>query len=135
ITEGLTNTSDADIKAAKDKMQETYESSLKAEDGKRQQSAGSNRKTTIRYSLRDRSAIDLPNPVYTCEGGGLIVISIEVSATGRVTKATYNQGLSTTSNGCLINSALEYANEARFTTKASKPSQLGTISYNFPGQY
>ena len=135
ITEGLTNNSDAGIKAAKEKMQETYETSLKKDIPSTKNSGGSSRKTTISYRLKNRKALELPNPVYTCEGGGKIVISVEVNALGRVTKATYNKGLSTTTNGCLIDSAFEYANQARFTTMAGNDSQLGTISYNFPGQY
>lgn len=135
ITEGLTNNSDAGIKAAKEKMKETFETSLKEESGKKSTDKGSNRKTTISYRLIDRKALDLPNPVYTCEGGGKIVISIEVNELGSVTKASFNKGLSTTTNGCLIDSALEYAYQARFTTLAGKSEQLGTISYNFPGQY
>lgn len=134
ITEGLTNNSEVEIKAAKEKMEETFETSLKKETGKKKATQGSNRRTTISYSLKNRKALQLPNPVYTCEGGGKIVISIEVSALGHITKATYNKGLSTTTNGCLIDSALEYANQARFTTLAAKDGQIGTISYNFPGQ-
>lgn len=134
ITEGLTNKSETEIKAAKEKMKETFESSLKEELGKSSSKKGSNRRTTISYSLKDRKALMLPNPVYTCEGSGKIVISIEVNALGQLTKATYNKGLSTTTNGCLIDSALEYANQARFTTLAGEDGQLGTITYNFPGQ-
>ena len=97
-------------------------------------SNSSSRKTTISYRLVDRKAIQLPNPVYTCEGGGKIVLNIEVNELGRVIKAVYNKTRSTTTNGCLIDSAIDYANESRFTTKAGKEKQLGTISYNFPGQ-
>lgn len=135
IEEGLTNNSDAGIKAAKEKMKETFETSLKEDNGKKSVQKGSNRRTTISYRLNDRKALDLPNPVYTCEGGGKIVISIEVNELGSVTKAYFNKGLSSTTNGCLIDSALEYANQARFTTLRGKNGQLGTISYNFPGQY
>ena len=124
----------ATSEAAKEKMKETFESSLKEELGKSNSKKGSNRRTTISYSLKDRKALMLPNPVYTCEGSGKIVISIEVNALGQLTKATYNKGLSTTTNGCLIDSALEYANQARFTTLAGEDGQLGTITYNFPGQ-
>ncbi len=134
INEGLTNNSEAEIKAAKEKMKETFETSLKKDIGKKKATKGSNRKTTISYSLKDRKALELPNPVYTCDGGGKIVISIEVNALGRITSTTYNKGLSTTTNGCLIDSALEYANKARFTTLAGNDGQVGTISYNFPGQ-
>lgn len=134
ITEGLTNNSDATIKAAKNKIKKTFETTLSKEDGKVSRSKGANRRTTISYSLKDRSALALPNPVYTCDAGGKIVISIEVNALGKIVKATYNKSLSSTTNGCLIDSALAYANQARFTTQSNKELQLGTISYNFPGQ-
>lgn len=95
---------------------------------------GGNRNTTISYQLVNRSAMDLPNPVYTCEGFGKVVINIEVSNTGRVDKLSYSKGASTTSNQCLIDSALEYAAQARFSTDASRNQQIGTITFNFPGQ-
>jgi hypothetical protein len=134
ISEGLTNNSKAEIKAAKEKMKETFETSLKKDTGEKKSTKGSNRRTSISYSLKDRNVLELPNPVYTCEGGGKIVISIEVDALGQIINTTYNKGLSTTTNGCLIDSALEYANQSRFTTLSKKHRQLGTISYNFPGQ-
>lgn len=94
----------------------------------------SNRRTTISYRLNNRNAVVLPNPVYTCEGGGKIVINIEVDATGNVSKATYNRAASTTTNGCLIESAIAYAETSSFSKELSKNKQLGTITYNFPGQ-
>ena len=94
-----------------------------------------NRNTTISYRLVNRSDLDLPNPVYTCEGSGKVVINIVVDSLGRVIKTSYSESASTTANGCLIDSAIEYAKQARFTTKANKEKQLGTITYNFPGQY
>ena len=93
------------------------------------------RNSTVSYRLVDRSVMDLPNPVYICDGSGKVVINILVSETGKVLKANYNQASSTTTNECLIDSALEYAQEAIFATSSSKPKQLGTITYNFPGQY
>ncbi len=95
---------------------------------------GGNRNTTISYQLVNRSAMELPNPVYTCDGFGKVVININVNATGRVEKISYNKGASTTANQCLIDSALEYAAQARFSTDASKDQQMGTITFNFPGQ-
>ena len=92
------------------------------------------RNSTNSYRLANREAMHLPNPVYTCEGFGKIVINIEVNAIGKVTKASYNAKLSTTSNGCLIDSAISYAQQSRFNTSASKPTQIGTITYIFPGQ-
>jgi len=96
---------------------------------------GVNRKTTISYNLKDRKALVLRNPVYTCDSSGKIVINIEVSDQGKVVKASYNKAASTTSNGCLIDSALQYANQSKFTTKAGRDRQPGTITYVFPGQY
>ena len=94
----------------------------------------SKRNSTVSYRLLKRSALNLPNPVYTCNSYGKVVINIEVSETGRVKKATYSKKGSTTKNECLIDNALAYAKNARFTTEAQKFKQLGTITYNFPGQ-
>ena len=109
--------------------------SQKPQKEKAEMGASVNRKTTISYSLTDRKQLSLPNPVYTCDSGGKIVINIEVNALGKVTKTTFNKAASTTTNGCLIDSAIEYARTARFTTKAGRSSQIGTISYSFPGKF
>lgn len=93
-----------------------------------------NRNTTISYQLINRKDLDLPNPVYTCNGSGKVVINIEVNDLGKVIKNSYNKTSSTTSNECLIDAALEYAGQARFNTDATKTRQLGTITFNFPGQ-
>jgi type IV secretory pathway VirB10-like protein len=122
------------IEKAKAKIAEAKEQLEKSKAQNESVSNGSNRKTTISYRLVNRKAIELPNPVYTCNAGGKIVLSIEVNAFGEITKANYNRGLSTSTNECLIDSAVEYANQSRFTAKAGKKSQLGTITYNFPGQ-
>ena len=95
---------------------------------------GGNRNTTISYQLVNRNDIDLPNPVYTCYGHGKVVINIEVNNLGKVVKNSYNKTASSTTNECLINAAKEYAMQARFTTDASRGKQLGTITFNFPGQ-
>lgn len=96
---------------------------------------GGNRNTTISYRLVDRTDIELPNPVYTCYGSGKVVINIEVDDLGKVNKTSYNKAASTTSNMCLINAALDYSAQALFTTYASRSKQLGTITFNFPGQH
>lgn len=93
-----------------------------------------NRNTTISYQLVNRKDIVLPNPVYTCYGSGKVVINVEVNNLGNVVRNSYNKTASTTSNECLIDAALEYSEQARFTTDASKVRQLGTITFNFPGQ-
>lgn len=93
-----------------------------------------NRNTTISYQLVNRKDIDLPNPVYTCYGSGKVVINVEVNNLGKVVANSYNKNASTTSNECLIDAALEYSKLARFNTDGSKAKQLGTITFNFPGQ-
>ncbi|PVW14154.1 hypothetical protein [Marixanthomonas spongiae] len=118
--------------------EKTSEKNKKSNTAKTEEAKGKksvNRRTTISYRLVNRSDLDLPNPVYTCEGSGKVVINIVVDSLGNVIKTNYSETASTTANGCLIDSAIEYAKQARFTKKTSKKRQLGTITYNFPGQY
>jgi hypothetical protein len=128
---------DMALNDAKDKL-DKVKGKLSNDAKKRNTTANSssvNRKTTISYHLVGRTALQLRNPVYICDQGGKIVINIEVNALGKVVKTLYNKTASTTTNGCLIDSALKYANLAKFTTSASNVKQLGSISYSFPGQY
>ncbi|MCZ6593539.1 MAG: hypothetical protein O6943_01325 [Bacteroidetes bacterium] len=122
---------------AKDKLNRVKEklSNDTKKSNTRADSSAVNRKTTISYYLVGRTALKLRNPVYTCDQGGKIVINIVVNTLGKVVKTVYNKTASTSTNGCLIDSALNYANLAKFTTSASKVKQLGSISYAFPGQY
>ena len=92
------------------------------------------RNSTNSYRLVDRTALFFPNPVYTCESNGKIVLNIEVNHKGEVVYLSINKNSSTTTNECLIDSALEYANKTRFSASKNKPSQLGSITYLFPGQ-
>lgn len=96
---------------------------------------GGKRNTTISYRLINRRSMYLPNPVYTCYGSGRVVINIEVDEQGKVKSSSYNQPGSTTSNQCLVDAATEYALQAEFTSDASRKKQLGTITFNFPGQH
>jgi len=96
--------------------------------------AGGNRKTNIFYNLPGREALRLPNPVYTCAASGTVVVNVEVDSKGMVQKSSYNRAASTTTNECLIDAAKAYSSHAIFTTMASKPKQIGTITFVFPGQ-
>ncbi|MEZ4874342.1 MAG: hypothetical protein R2793_02525 [Flavobacteriaceae bacterium] len=138
-TEGETYNMEAsggtiDFSKAQDQLDKAKETLEEAAKKKSKKSKSANRRTTNYYSLVGRDDLYLPNPVYTCDAGGKIVITIEVNELGKVVKTSYNATLSTTTNGCLIDAALAYAAEARFTTLATKPKQLGTITYLFPGQ-
>ena len=92
-----------------------------------------NKNSSISYSLVNRTHDFLPTPIYLCEYGGKIVVNITVNSIGKVTDAYVNNS-SASSNGCLIDSALEYAKASQFNTDATKPSQLGTITFYFKGK-
>lgn len=100
---------------------------------KKQQSEGANTKSTVRYSLKNRTAIYIPIPVYLCEISGSIVVNITVNTNGDVID-TYTNTSSTSSNACLIEHALQYAKDARFNSDASKETQIGSITFNFIGK-
>ena len=93
-----------------------------------------NSKSTNSYHLLNRKVIEFPNPVYVCDSFGKVVLLIEVNANGYVSMTSVNKNASTTSNLCLIESAIDYAKKARFTKNKNKPSQMGSITYIFPGQ-
>lgn len=88
------------------------------------------RKTSISYSLINRTNYLLPPPIYTCIEGGKVVVNIEVDASGNVVDASFNEKSSNTSNGCLVENAIKYARKAKFNS-ASRDKQRGTITYLF----
>lgn len=94
---------------------------------------GANRNSTMSYSLVGRTHNFLPTPIYLCQDSGKIVINITVNHLGKVTDTSVN-GSSTSTNECLIDHALEYAQNARFSSDASKKTQIGTITFNFKGK-
>lgn len=92
---------------------------------------GSMRNSSISFSLVGREAIDIPNPIYTCDTPGRIVVNIKVNSEGMVTETTINEASSSTNNECLTNQALKYASGAIFTELAGRDDQPGTITFNF----
>lgn len=92
---------------------------------------GTMRNSSISYSLVGRTAVEIPNPVYTCDRQGRVVVNITVNASGNVIKTSINKNASSTTNECLTDMALEYAAGARFSRLAGRASQPGTITYNF----
>jgi len=87
--------------------------------------------SSISFSLKGRRAVKIPNPVYTCDVAGKIVINISVDANGYVIDTSLNKGSSTSGNECLVDRAMEYAAGARFSKLAGKNEQPGTITYYF----
>lgn len=86
------------------------------------------KRTSISYSLIDRTHYELPPPIYTCEQGGKVVINIKVDKAGYVYEADFNASSSSTSNHCLVENAITYALRARFNA-SSRTSQIGAITY------
>ena len=93
--------------------------------------SGSLRNSSISFSLRGRNAVSIPNPIYTCDLPGKIVVNITVNAEGRVIDTNINKASSNSDNECLTEKALEYALNARFSRLAGRNEQPGTITYNF----
>lgn len=87
--------------------------------------------SSISFSLKGRRAVKIPNPVYTCDTAGKVVINITVDANGYVVDRSVNKRSSTTTNECLTDRALEYSAGAKFSKLAGRNSQPGTITYHF----
>ena len=100
---------------------------------KKQRSSGNNSKSTISFSLKNRTKVYIPIPVYLCEVDGRIIVNITVDSEGNVTD-TYVNSSSTSDNECLIERALEYAKQSQFSTDTSKEAQIGTITFYFIGK-
>lgn len=96
--------------------------------------ASSNPNSNIQFSLKDRKMRNNPIPIYLCEVGGKIVVTIKVNHLGIVTSTVINTAASSTTNECLTDHALEYAAEARFTSDAGKASQIGSVTFYFKGK-
>lgn len=74
-------------------------------------------------------------PAYRCPAGGKIHIDIKVNQKGEVTSARVNQGMSTSSNTCLVNEALKYAKRSWVNQDFKGPSSVdGSITYIFVSQ-
>lgn len=91
------------------------------------------RRTSVSYSLIDRSNYRLPPPIYTCIEGGKVVVNIQVDGAGNVIDADFNSRSSDTSNGCLVENAVAYALKAKFSSH-QRAEQRGTITYIFQGK-
>ncbi|GHA44822.1 hypothetical protein GCM10007103_27460 [Salinimicrobium marinum] len=94
---------------------------------------GNVRNSSIAFSLVGRSASLIPNPIYTCDTSGKIVVNIVVNEDGNVTDTSINKSSSTSNNECLVDNALEYAAGAVFSKLGGRNAQKGTITYYFQG--
>jgi hypothetical protein len=91
--------------------------------------------TRIYYDLPGRTHTYLPIPIYKCQGSGKVVLAIEVSQKGVVIKALIIANESTTSDPCLIETAVTTALLSRFNSDINSPkTETGTLSYLFVAQ-
>ena len=125
------------LKEEREKVAQLQKQKIEAEIAAREARRSENKKSkygrsTISYNLVGRTAIELPNPVYTCDKMGKIVIKITVNSDGRITKKSFNKSLSSTTNGCLIDQAMLYLEDASFN-RSTKEDQLGSVTFIFQG--
>ena len=120
---------DFNLKKAAQKKQKASEGNNTSEEASVKQDTYRN--SSIAFSLVGRQAVDIPNPIYTCDTSGKIVVNITVNQEGAVTSTSINESSSTSSNECLIERALQYAAGAIFTKLSGRNSQPGTITYYF----
>lgn len=91
--------------------------------------------TRIFYELYGRNHTYLPIPIYKCQGSGQIVLLINVNQRGRVEDATVFPAESTTTDECLLETAVKYALLSKFNSDLNAPKiQKGTLTYIFVAQ-
>lgn len=91
--------------------------------------------TRIFYDLANRHHVDLPIPIYKCEGAGQITLAIVVDRSGFVIKATPASSLSSTKDPCLTDTAIEYALKSKFNSDNGAPEkQGGYLTFVFVSQ-
>jgi len=96
-------------------------------------SSNTSKRSSVSFSLVDRVDEYLPPPIYLCEKNGKVVITIEVDKNGNVIEANYNSA-SSSSDGCLVDHAIEYALASKFSADSKKSHQIGTITFYFKGK-
>jgi len=116
-----------ELKEAEEKERESSESQKMA--------ANFQGPTRIFYELTGRNHIYLPIPIYKCEGSGKVVLLIEVNQRGYVENASIIQAQSTTTDECLVETAVGTALRSRFESNLDAPKiQKGTLTYIFVAQ-
>lgn len=91
--------------------------------------------TRIYYDLKNRTHTYLPIPIYKCEGAGKVVLLIQIDQKGVVEEARIIESESTTTDLCLIETAVSTALISRFNADLYSPKiQAGTLTYLFVAQ-
>ncbi|MFC5048029.1 hypothetical protein ACFSTE_01280 [Aquimarina hainanensis] len=128
--DGPNNLGDVSTEEDKEKEETPEQTNTDTNKQKQKTNETNNRNSSLTFTLKGRKAIDLPNPIYTCQGSGKVVVKVQVNANGYVSHSKVDKKNSTTRNECLFDNALDYANQAIFSASEVK-EQKGTITYYF----
>jgi hypothetical protein len=91
--------------------------------------------TRVYYRLDNRYHTNIPIPVYKCEGAGMVSLAIEVDRAGAVVSAKISTSESTTSDNCLLETAVKAAMLSRFNPDNNALArQTGTLTFHFVAQ-
>ncbi len=88
----------------------------------------------IKYYVPGHRKRYLRNPLFTCPDNmhGWVRIDVVVDRSGKVLKAKFNPGQSTTNLGCLVETALRYSQQTQFDSNPQAPEKVyGYILYLF----
>jgi hypothetical protein len=90
--------------------------------------------TRITYHVPpNRKASYIDRPIYRCQGGGTVIVSIAVDPQGQVLQADVQS--STTSEDCVLEMAIVSARNFRFERDPAADKRVnGTITYMFVAQ-
>lgn len=87
---------------------------------------------TGNYQLSGRKVISKPQPKYTCNEEGIVVVEISVNSSGSVIAATPGIKGTTNTAKCLADQARQAALNTKFDASENAPDrQVGKIIYNF----
>ncbi len=87
----------------------------------------------VQTDLKGRTNQYIPAPGYMCDRGavGKIAIKIRVDEGGKVVDARVDPSLSSSTNGCMISYALEFARKSKFNYASGVNAQEGYIYYTY----
>lgn len=100
-----------------------------AKDGRNGEAVGHGSDGGAQWSLKGRIARNIGQPGNDFHGEGIVVVRIEVDATGRVVSASVTDGTNT-SDPTLHRLALEAARKTLFN-ESQQSKAIGTITYHF----
>lgn len=90
--------------------------------------------SSVSYNVAGRFARLLPIPVFQCEFGGKVVVTVVINRKGAVQRAAVLE-TGSDPDECLHEAAVNAALRSRFNEKPDAPAlQTGTITYNFVKQ-